>query len=85
MFKFLNEDSKISSMRVTLFLGTLCVCMLTLGILTYLVIHAVKCTSIDWSGMSIFIGAISAFLGTLLYGKVQQKKVEASTTNNTTN
>jgi hypothetical protein len=26
--------------------------------------------------MSIFLGSIAAFTGTLLYGKVQQKKVE---------
>jgi hypothetical protein len=41
-------------------------------------IHAVKCTELDWSGMSIFLGAMSAFAGTLLYGKVQQKKVEVN-------
>jgi hypothetical protein len=44
--------------------------------------HAYKCTEIDWSGMSIFLGAISAFTGTLLYGKVQQKKVETNATKN---
>jgi hypothetical protein len=43
-------------------------------------IHAIKCTTIDWSGMAIFLGAVSAFAGTLLYGKVQQKKVENDTT-----
>jgi hypothetical protein len=41
-------------------------------------IHAVKCTDIDWSGMSIFLTSLAAFTGTLLYGKVQQKKVEKS-------
>lgn len=79
MWKFLHEDSKISSMRLTLFLGTLCICVLVLGILTYMIIHATKCTTLDWSGMAIFLGAVSAFAGTLLYGKVQQKKVETST------
>jgi len=78
MWSFLREDSKVSSVRLTLFLGTICVCLLVLGILCYLVIHAKKCTTIDWSGMAIFLGAISAFAGTLLYGKVQQKKVETS-------
>jgi hypothetical protein len=76
MFKFLREDSNISSMRVTLFLGTLCICLLCAGIFTYTLIHAFKCTVLDWSGMSIFLTAIAAFAGTLLYGKVQQKKVE---------
>lgn len=79
MWKFLHEDSKVSSMRLTLFLGTLCICVLILGILTYMIIHATKCTTLDWSGMAIFLGAVSAFAGTLLYGKVQQKKVETST------
>ena len=79
MWKFLHEDSKVSSMRLTLFLGTLCICVLILGILIYMIIHATKCTTLDCSGMAIFLGAVSAFAGTLLYGKVQQKKVETST------
>jgi len=44
----------------------------------YTIIHAVKCSSLDWSGMSIFLTSIAAFTGTLLYGKVQQKKVESN-------
>lgn len=76
MFNFLKESTDISSMRVTLFLGTLCICLLSIGILVYIIIHAVKCSSLDWSGMSIFLTSIAAFTGTLLYGKVQQKKVE---------
>jgi hypothetical protein len=76
MFNFLKESTDVSSMRVTLFLGTLCVCLLCIGILVYIIIHAVKCTTLDWSGISIFLTSIAAFTGTLLYGKVQQKKVE---------
>ena len=76
MFNFLKESTDYSSMRVTLLLGTLCICLLSLGIFIYLIIHAVKCSSLDWSGMSIFLTSIAAFAGTLLYGKVQQKKVE---------
>jgi len=76
MFNFLKESSDISSMRLTLFLGTLCICLLCSGIFTYILIHALNCTTLDWSGMSIFLGSIAAFAGTLLYGKVQQKKVE---------
>lgn len=76
MFNFLKESTDVSSMRVTLFLGTLCICLLCIGILVYIIIHAVKCSTLDWSGMSIFLTSIAAFTGTLLYGKVQQKKVE---------
>ena len=76
MFNFLKESTDVSSMRVTLFLGTLCVCLLCIGILVYIISHAVKCTTLDWSGISIFLTSIAAFTGTLLYGKVQQKKVE---------
>lgn len=76
MFKFLREDSTISSMRVSLFIGIICVAILCIGIFIYTLIHAVKCSTLDWSGMSIFLGAIAAFAGTFLYGKVQQKKVE---------
>jgi len=76
MFNFLKESTDVSSMRVTLFLGTLCVCLLCIGVLVYIIIHALKCTTLDWSGISIFLTSIAAFTGTLLYGKVQQKKVE---------
>jgi hypothetical protein len=76
MFGFLKESTDVSSMRVTLFIGTLCVCLLCIGIFIYLIIHATKCTNLDWSGMSIFLTSVAAFTGTLLYGKVQQKKVE---------
>jgi hypothetical protein len=82
MFNFLKESTDVSSMRVTLFLGTLCVCLLCIGILVYIIIHAVKCTTLDWSGVSIFLTSIAAFTGTLLYGKVQQKKVENNEENN---
>jgi hypothetical protein len=83
MWKFLREDSKVSSIRVSLFLGTICACLLMVGMLCYMVIHAYKCTTLDWSGMAIFLGGISAFTGTLLYGKVQQKKVETPTNTET--
>lgn len=85
MFKFLREDTQVSSMRVTLFLCTLSVCALILSVCTYMLLHAYRCTAVDWSGMSIFVGAISAFTATLLYGKVQQKKVEATATKNSAN
>jgi hypothetical protein len=85
MFNFLKESTDVSSMRVTLFIGTLCICLLTVGVFIYLMIHAVKCTDIDWSGMSIFLTSLAAFTGTLLYGKVQQKKVEKSNIDNNQN
>jgi hypothetical protein len=78
MFNFLKESTDVSSIRVTLFIGTLCICLLTIGVFVYLIIHATKCTTLDWSGMSIFLTSLAAFTGTLLYGKVQQKKVEKS-------
>jgi hypothetical protein len=82
MFNFLKESTDVSSMRVTLFIGTLCICLLTIGVFVYLIIHATKCTTLDWSGMSIFLTSLAAFTGTLLYGKVQQKKVEKSNLDN---
>ena len=80
MFKFLSETSRISSTRVTLFLGTISLCLLMMGVLVVIIIKAINCASVDWAGISIFIGALSAFIGTLLYGKVQQKKVESNAT-----
>ena len=79
MFKFLQENSKISSTRVALFLGTITACLITLGVLFHIMWCTVKGCEIEWSGASLFIGAVSAFLGTLLYGKVQQKKIENTT------
>ena len=43
-----------------------------------MIIHAVKCTTLDWSGMSLFLTGVSALMGTVLIGKVQQKKVETN-------
>jgi hypothetical protein len=82
MFKFLDENSKISSLRLTLFLGTLCICLMCVGTTIYLLYSAYKCKQVDWGGISMFLGAISAFTGTLLYGKVQQKKVEVRSSEN---
>lgn len=79
MFNFLKKSSDISSMRLTLFFGTLCICLLCSGIFIYTIIHSIKCTILDWSGMSIFLTSIAAFAGTMLYGKVQQKKIENKT------
>lgn len=76
MFKFLQEDSKVSSTRVALFLGVSTACIIALGVLFHIIHCTVKECDIEWSGASLFIGAISAFIGTLLYGKVQQKKIE---------
>ena len=76
MFKFLQEESKVSSTRVALFLGTIGSCSLIIGILFHLLWCTVNTCDIERSGAALFLGAISAFLGTLLYGKVQQKKIE---------
>ena len=82
MFKFLTEDSNISTTRVVLFTGAMSALLLIMAMTTYILIHAIKCTAIDWSGLAIFLTGISAYIGTLLYGKVTQKKYEMKTTKN---
>jgi hypothetical protein len=76
MFNFLKETSKVSSTRVALFLGTVTACIISLGVLFHIIHCTIKECDIEWSGAALFISAISAFIGTLLYGKVQQKKIE---------
>ena len=76
IFSFLREDSKVSSIRLTLFIATLGFVILVLGVLAYLIIASVKGKPIDWQGCAIFVGAISALLGITGATKVMQKGKE---------
>ena len=79
MFKFLRDDSNISSTRLSLFLGTSTACVILLSVFFHIVYCTINQCAIEWSGAAMLITAVSAFMGTLLYGKVQQKKVENKT------
>lgn len=86
MFKFLRDDSNISSTRLSLFLGTSTACIILLAVFFHVIYCTVNQCAIEWSGAAMLITAVSAFMGTLLYGKVQQKKFEITnkpTTNDT--
>lgn len=72
MFKFLNEDTKSSTIRVVLFMGTVAAFLLMLGMLY----HIISYEEVKWESMSVFLLAVSSYLGTLLFGKVSQKKIE---------
>lgn len=72
MLNFFKEDTKESTTRLVLVLGTLAVCSLFFG----MVYHIIKYENVRWEGLSILTVSVSGYMGTLLYGKVQQKKVE---------
>jgi len=76
MFNFLKEDSKVSTMRVSLFLITIFVCLLIASIAFFIIWSAIYCLTIDFMGLSAFFVAIGAVMTSLLYNKVSQKKVE---------
>jgi hypothetical protein len=78
MKECINEDSKVSSMRVSLIIITVSICILILILgfnITWNTIHN-QSENIHWENMSIFLAGISALLGTTLYGKVKQKNIE---------
>ena len=72
MFNFLKEDTNTSTTRIVLLLGTLAACLIMVGMLYHIVIYE----NVKWESMSVFLLAIASYMGTLLFGKVTQKKIE---------
>lgn len=79
MFNFLKEDSKSSTTRLILLISTFSSFLLTAGMFY----HVVSYKDVAWESMSVFLVSISGYMGTLLYGKVQQKKIEKNKDSNT--
>ena len=77
----IDETSTISSIRIAMYwiLG-MAACMVA-SLVAYIVIHAIKDTSVDWNGIGIFLGSISVFTGTGMGAKVWQKKFEGQKDN----
>lgn len=46
------------------------------SVISYIVVHAINNTAVDWNGLGVFLGAISVFIGTGLGAKVWQKQYE---------
>lgn len=82
MLEFLKDNSNMSSTRLVLILGMIGALCLSSGVLFYIIWNTVKGIAIEWSGITLFLGGLSAMIGTLLYGKVKQKSIEATATKN---
>jgi len=76
MCNFLLESSKLSSTRLVLIAGTLTACLTELSVMFHIMYCTIHECQINWTGASFFTSTIAAFIATLLYGKVQQKKIE---------
>jgi hypothetical protein len=68
-----TKEFKFSSIRITLIWGMGLITLPFIGIFIRLLDLNAK---IDYSGMGILITTLAAFIGTLVYGKVKQKKTE---------
>lgn len=77
MFGFLREDTKYSTMRVSLFLVVLSVVFVLVCVGVYILKKA-GCDAeiVNWSGMGVFIAAVVAAVTSIAWQKVKQKKIE---------
>jgi len=78
MLEFLKDNSNMSSTRLVLILGMIGVLCLSSGVLFYIIWNTIKGVAVEWSGITLFLGGLSAIIGTLLYGKVKQKSIEVA-------
>jgi len=76
-FHFFKEDTKESMMRLNFFIISVVCGIVLLSIATYIIITALKCKStIDWSGMGVFVTGIGAIITGISYNKWKQKQIE---------
>ena len=71
-----DREGQISSMRILMFIFTFFVGKLILSVCDYIDEFGKAGKVIDWWGMSAFISALTALIGLLILGKVQQSKIE---------
>ena len=76
MFKFLREDSNISTIRVNTFIITIGSLILISAIAFNIIFKTINCDIVRWQSISIFLGGITALNSPFVYGKVKQKEVE---------
>lgn len=73
---FSSKGDRSSMMRLAIFVVCVISVMLSCSTGVYVVYNTVTKTAIDWSGVSMFIGSLTAFVGTSLGVKVYQKGKE---------
>lgn len=72
----ISEDSKQSMMRFAVFFTLIIAGLLGLVLGTVLLIKAVQCAEIDWTGCAVFLGAIAATITGVTGMKAIQKGKE---------
>jgi len=77
--KYIDEDSKKSSMRLNLLLASVATMVILLAVAVYIIVMAVKGQLItDWSGMGVFCLGLLGGLSGVSFAKSNQKKHEMS-------
>jgi TRAP-type C4-dicarboxylate transport system permease small subunit len=71
-----DSNGEPSSMRLTLLVITVFICMMLWGSYQYIVAAVNGKLVIDWLGLSAFIGALTSLIGLVVFQKVQQSKIE---------
>jgi hypothetical protein len=74
--KALSESGASSSMRIALLTVIILSALLVLAMVIYILISVNQSKEIDWSGLSLLLGAIGVFLTPAFTGKAIQKKFE---------
>mgnify|MGYP007069472725 CR=1 FL=1 len=70
------EQSKVSSMRVSLYWIVAFSGILTISVSAAIILQAIKGGSLDWLGVSATVTSISVFTGQAFFAKAHQKKYE---------
>jgi spore maturation protein SpmA len=79
---YLQLKTEHSSIRLMSFIVILTSCISIIATLVILLIQSIQCVSIDWIGSSTFIAAITATIGTALWGKNSAKTKETDQPSN---
>jgi len=79
----LKVNQVYSTIRVFLIMVTIFSGLLILTMIFNVVWLTINNKDVDWSGMSILLGTITAFTTATAWQKVRQKKIEVQSQNNT--
>lgn len=80
--ELLSKKSEISSMRFALLSAIFMSGIIVICTGVYMIINSIKCDIIDWSGITVLLCGIAAFISPFITGKVFQKHAENKENNN---
>lgn len=78
---FTDQSGEPSSMRITLFVITILICMILYAIYNYIGAAINGKLTVDWVGLSAFTGALTTLIGVVVFQKVKQKQFENNDNN----